>query len=66
MAVTNAFEGGLFVPAQDVAVLTLEDYIGQLFPSFNNGHVRRAVNHYTNIGLETIVDQASAIMGEGE
>ena len=65
MAMTNAFEGGIFVNSNFSEVMTVTDYVTQLFPLFNQAQINEAVRQYTNVsGLETVNDQAIAIMGE--
>ncbi|EJD07869.1 alpha/beta-hydrolase [Fomitiporia mediterranea MF3/22] len=64
LAVTNAFEGTVFVNANFSAQMTATDYVTQLFPLFNQAQIEETVQQYTNIGLNTVNDQAIAIMGE--
>ncbi|EJC97368.1 alpha/beta-hydrolase [Fomitiporia mediterranea MF3/22] len=63
-AITNAFEGTVFVNANFSAQMTATDYVTQLFPLFNQAQIEETVQQYTNIGLNTVNDQAIAIMGE--
>ena len=63
---TNTFEGGIFVNANFSEQLTLTDYVTQLFPLFDSEQIQTAVQNYENIGLETVNDQAIAVMGECE
>ena len=64
MAMTNPFEGPPFVNPNFSAQMTVTDYVTQLFPLFNERQIHGAVQQYTNIGLNTVNDQAGAIMGE--
>lgn len=49
------------------AEITVTDYITQLVPDFNEQQIQEAVAQYTNVpGLNTVNDQAIAIMGECE
>ena len=61
---TNTFEGTIFVNATFSAEMTVTDYITQLFPVFDESQINAAVAQYTDIGLDTVNDQAIAIMGE--
>lgn len=63
---TNTFEGGIFVNTNFSAQMTLTNYVTQLFPLFNDEQIQTAIQNYENIGLETVNDQAIAVMGECE
>ncbi|THH08486.1 hypothetical protein EW145_g2677 [Phellinidium pouzarii] len=64
LSVTNTFEGRIFVSSEIVSNMTVSDYISQLFPTFGKTQIEAAAREYTGIGLDTIFDQAVAIMGE--
>ncbi|THH19417.1 hypothetical protein EW146_g1764 [Bondarzewia mesenterica] len=66
LAITNSHEGDLFVNATAVtsANLTLAEYVTQLFPRLNHTQVQHAVGLYSRIGLQTVVEQAEAVMGD--
>ncbi|KAL5483591.1 hypothetical protein ACEPAI_8823 [Sanghuangporus weigelae] len=64
VAMTNTFEGGIFVNSNFSSEITLIDYVTQLFPLFDDDQIQMAVQNYENIGLESVNDQAIAIMGE--
>ena len=67
MAMTITFEGSIFVNATFSAEMTITDYVTQLVPDFNQQQIDEAVALYTNVpGLDTVNDQAIAIMGECE
>lgn len=66
LAVTNTFEGLSFVSKTIVANQNLTEYVTQLMPQFNEKQIQQAVKTYTGIGLNTVYDQAVAIMGECE
>ncbi|KAF8868623.1 Alpha/Beta hydrolase protein [Infundibulicybe gibba] len=62
MAVTNAFEGTLFVNTSTAATVQIPDFIAQLFPSLNSDQIAGAAAQYKYLGAP--IDQAIAIMGE--
>ena len=65
LAVTNAFEGTIFVNPNISANMTLSDYASQLFPTLNAEQSNAAAMIYANIStLATTLDKAAAIMGE--
>ena len=39
-------------------------YVKNLFPSFSISQIQETVRQYTNIGLNTVEEQAAAIIGE--
>ena len=62
---TNQFEGTIFVNSTFSAEMTLSDYVAQLVPQFSQEQIQETVAQYTNVsGLETVNDQAIAVMGE--
>ena len=63
---TNTFEGTIFVSSTIEANQTVTDYVTQLMPQFNEAQIKKAVETYTGIGLDTVFDQAVGIMGECE
>ncbi|KAI5117711.1 hypothetical protein M0805_003200 [Coniferiporia weirii] len=64
LSVTNTFEGRTFVDSDITSNMSLSDYISQLFPTFKEAQLQAAVLQYTGTGLDTVVDQAIAVMGE--
>lgn len=64
LAVTNAFEGAIFVNASAAAASTLSDYVTQLFPELGPQQIAAAVTQYTGVPGETVLEQAIAVMGE--
>ncbi|KAI5115695.1 hypothetical protein M0805_004464, partial [Coniferiporia weirii] len=63
-SVTNAFEGRIFVDANITSNMSLSNYTSQLFPAFGESQIEATVLQYTGIGLDTVFDQATAVMGE--
>ena len=63
---TNAFEGTVFVNETIVDNMTLADYVAQLFPQFNDAQIEATVAQYTDIGLNSVYEQAISVMGECE
>ncbi|KAI5119060.1 hypothetical protein M0805_001519 [Coniferiporia weirii] len=63
-SITNTFEGRIFVDSDITSNMSLSDYTSQLFPTFGESQIEATVRQYTGIGLDTVVDQAIAIMGE--
>ncbi|KAJ7734753.1 Alpha/Beta hydrolase protein [Mycena maculata] len=63
---TNADEGALFVNPDALVHnnITLHAYTRGLFPRLDPAQVEQVVKLYSNIGLGSIVDQASEIMGD--
>ncbi|KAH8113786.1 cephalosporin esterase [Phellopilus nigrolimitatus] len=64
LGMTNVLEGFAFVSDDITSKMTLPEYVSQLFPGFGEAQVNAAIQHYTNIGLETVFNQAVAVMGE--
>ncbi|KAI0782412.1 cephalosporin esterase [Irpex lacteus] len=65
LAITNTFEGTIFVNANFSAQMTVANYVTQLFPNFDQNDINRAATVYTNdAALSTTNDKAIAIMGE--
>ncbi|KAA1475665.1 alpha/beta-hydrolase [Dentipellis sp. KUC8613] len=63
---TNAHEGTLFAPPASItaANFTVEEYITQLFPKFDQAHVQQAAAVYSTGEFIGVPAQASAIMGD--
>ena len=61
---TNTFEGRIFVNANFLTQMDITTYVTQLFPLFDEKQIQDTVDQYTGIGLDTVNDQAIAIMGE--
>ena len=66
LSVTNTFEGRLFVSQNFTENQTIAEYVAQIIPQFSDREIQETVAVYTGIGLDTVFDQATAIMGEGE
>lgn len=65
LAITNTFEGSIFVNSAFSAEMTVTDYVAQLFPRFDQKQIADAAAQYTNVSeLPTTNDKAIAIMGE--
>lgn len=64
LAMTNTFEGRIFVNANFSTQMDITTYVTQLFPLFDEKQIQDTVDQYTGIGLDTVNDQAIAIMGE--
>lgn len=64
MAVSNTFEGRIFVNPIVSSEIDTYTYVQRLYPSFSTSNVQETVQQYTNIGLSTVDEQAVAIMGE--
>lgn len=65
LAVTNTFEGTIFVNSNFSAQLTVQDYVAQMFPQFNQEQITAAAAQYTNDrALATNNDKDIGIMGE--
>ena len=64
LGVTNAAEGVIFVNETITENMTLAEYVAQLVPQFNATQIDATVAQYTGIGLNTVYDQAVAIMGD--
>jgi hypothetical protein len=63
LAVTNSFEGLLFVSD---STSDLPTFVANVFPSFGSEQIHAVVAQYKDIGVETTLDHAVAIMGECE
>lgn len=67
LAVTNAFEGNIFVNATIFAntSYSLADYVHQLFEGLDESQIQNTVDLYSNVSslLDTL-SQAEAVMGE--
>ncbi|TFY71846.1 hypothetical protein EVG20_g1153 [Dentipellis fragilis] len=63
---TNAHEGTLFAPPASItaANFTIQEYITQLFPKFDEAHVQQAAQIYSTGEFDGVPAQASAIMGD--
>ena len=44
--------------------MNISTYIKQLFPTFNESQIQETAQQYTSIGLDSVDEQAVAIMGE--
>ncbi|KAJ6572038.1 alpha/beta-hydrolase [Mycena capillaripes] len=67
LVTTNSAEGAVFFVFPDVLItnnFTLTKYITQLFPRLTDQQIRTAVGLYSNIGLLSVSDQATKVMGE--
>lgn len=67
LAVTNAFEGNIFVNATFFAntSYSLADYVSQLFDGLNESQIQDTVDLYSNVpSLPDTLSQAEAVMGE--
>ncbi|PAV17979.1 cephalosporin esterase [Pyrrhoderma noxium] len=64
LAVSNTFEGRIFVNPILSSEIDTYTYVQRLYPSFSTSNVQETVQQYTNIGLNTVDEQAVAIMGE--
>ncbi|KAJ3552299.1 hypothetical protein NP233_g12913 [Leucocoprinus birnbaumii] len=62
LAVTNSFEGTVFVDNSTANTVTAENYIPNLFPELSRKQVVAASARYANLGAP--IDQARAIMSE--
>ena len=61
---TNTFEGEIFVNANFTDNITLTDYVAELVPQFDESQIQAVVAQYTDIGLDTVLEQAIGVMGE--
>lgn len=64
MAVTNTFEGALFVDPSTADTVQIPNYVAQLFPQFGPKEIDATVAQYKDLGNNFF--QAVAIMGECE
>jgi len=62
MAVTNTFEGALFVDSSTADTVQIPNYVAQLFPQFDSKEIAATVAQYENLGTNFF--QTVAIMGE--
>ncbi|TFK73212.1 alpha/beta-hydrolase [Pluteus cervinus] len=62
LAVTNAFEGTLFVNLSTAGFVQSNNYAAQLFPELGNQQIQAAAAQYASVG--TPINQAIGIMGE--
>ncbi|KAF5359758.1 hypothetical protein D9756_003025 [Leucocoprinus leucothites] len=62
LAVTNTFEGALFVNMNTSSTVQTPSYLANLFPEFRDSQVEEGTTRYANQGAP--IDQAVAIMGE--
>ena len=44
--------------------MNIYTFIKQLFPTFNESQIQETAQQYTSIGLDSVDEQAVAIMGE--
>ncbi len=66
MVTTNSDEGALFVTS-DVLIasnFTLSQYITELFSRLSQKSIQEAVRLYSSLPLNSVPDQASAVMGD--
>ncbi|KAG5350895.1 hypothetical protein C0989_008867 [Termitomyces sp. Mn162] len=63
LAVTNAFEGFIFVDQSTAGTVTTPEYVSQLFPKLGAQEIAEATAQYADLGAP--IDQANAIQGEG-
>ncbi|KAJ7133522.1 alpha beta-hydrolase [Mycena epipterygia] len=67
LVTTNSAEGAGFFVFPDILIannFTLTKYITQLFPRLTTRQIQTAVELYSNIGLASVSDQATKVMGE--
>lgn len=64
--VTNSDEGFIFINSNFTSEMTVEQYVADLMPTFNNAQVQRVANMYKGAGFGSVFEQADAIMGECE
>lgn len=62
LAVTNTFEGRVFVDLNTASTVNTPTYLANLFPEFRDDDISNAAALYKNLGAP--IDQAVAIMGE--
>lgn len=62
MAVTNSFEGAIFVNQSTASFVQSNNYVAQLFPELGNQQIQAAAAQYASVG--TPINQAIGIMGE--
>ncbi|KAJ3568627.1 hypothetical protein NP233_g5589 [Leucocoprinus birnbaumii] len=62
LAVTNSFEGSIFVNSSTADTVTVEDYVPNLFPELTQEHIDAVSAQYADLGAP--IDQVRAIMGE--
>ncbi|KAA1475672.1 alpha/beta-hydrolase [Dentipellis sp. KUC8613] len=61
---TNTHEGTLFAPPEAVSNITLTQYVTGLFPRLNQQQIDSAVQLYQQGDLDTVPDQAAAVIGD--
>ena len=66
LTVNNGNEGFIFVNSTLTSQMNISEYVAGLMPQFTSAQVQATVAQYTGIGLDTVFDQATAIMGECE
>lgn len=64
MAVTNTFEGTIFVNLSTASTVQTPEYLVNLFPKLGEAEVREGTAQYANHGSS--IDQVIGIMGECE
>ncbi|KAF8058216.1 Alpha/Beta hydrolase protein [Lyophyllum atratum] len=62
LAVTNTFEGALFIDSKTPTNVDVKNYLAQLFPDFGTKEIAGAAAQYKNLGSP--IFQITAIMGE--
>jgi hypothetical protein len=63
LAVTNTFEGALFIDSNTASTVQVPLYLSRLFPNFGAKEIEAAAAQYS--GLGSPIFQVTAIMGEG-
>ncbi len=63
---TNSDEGSLFITPDVLTAnnFTLSRYITELFPRLSKMRVQEATEMYSNMGLTSVPEEASAVIGD--
>ncbi|KAK0442401.1 alpha/beta-hydrolase [Armillaria borealis] len=66
LVTTNSDEGSLFITPDVLTAnnFTLSRYITELFPRLSKKRVQQATEMYSNMGLTSVPEEASAVMGD--
>ena len=64
MAVTNTFEGTIFVNLSTASTVRIPEYLVNLFPKLDEADIREGTARYANLGSS--IEQVIGIMGECE
>jgi len=64
LAVTNTFEGTIFVNLSTASTVQIPEYLVNLFPKLGEANVREGTAQYANLGSS--IEQVIGIMGECE